>query len=79
MNKQERQAKNEIELSGLIANTEAINNLTAKAEPYVKEYWSILKELWTKLIGYNELGVIKKRLVRSELKQLNKEYRLLLK
>ena len=79
MNKQEREARNEAKLLELIGKTEAINNLTAKAEPYVKEYWSILKELWTKPIGYNELGVIKERLVSSELKQLNKEYRLLLK
>ena len=75
MTKQERQAKNEVALNELIGRTEAINALTARAEPYIKEYWSLLKDLWLKPVGYDESKRIKEQLLNGELKQLSKDYK----
>jgi hypothetical protein len=79
MTKQERQQKKEYELIDLITKTEAINNVAIKAEPFINAYYDVLKDLWTKKIGWNEAERVRKQLITEELKRLNKEYTKLLK
>jgi hypothetical protein len=80
MNKQEREQLRDYKLIELIKKTEAINNIAIKAEPFVKEYWRVLKDLWTRPVGYNEAKQIKNHLADGgDLRMLNKEYRELLK
>jgi len=93
MNKQERQEANEYKLIGLIRKTENINSIVRQAEPFVKEYWGIIKNEWTKKItgrcitdreGKNPKFIPDymdrlKSLKCAELKELNKEYNNLLK
>jgi hypothetical protein len=79
MNKQQREEARDYKLIEFIKRTDAINNIAIKAEPFVKEYWEILKDLWTRPVGWEEAKQIKKQLVNWELKELNKNYNKLIK
>jgi len=68
MNKEQRQAVNSYRCIELISRTETINGITIKAEPFVKQYWNMLRVLWTQKIGWNEVGRIKEELNSWELK-----------
>ena len=76
MNKQDRELARDYKCIELIMKTEKVNSIVRQAEPFVKEYYKMLKYYWQRPVGYNEAGNIKEKL--AGVKELNKQYRKLL-
>jgi len=75
-----RELKKQLQLIKMSTRVPELNNVVDKATPFVKEYYAILKDEWTRKItdGWTPYRLTT-LLENKELKQLNKQYKLLLK